>query len=451
MKKTTRNSVVNTEAAFDISELFFSITDSDSRIVSGNDVFVRISGYTKEELLGEFHNIIRHPDMPKIVFKTLWDYIQNGRPIVAYVKNRSKSGQYYWVLAAVFPLKQRYVSIRLKPSSEIFAVLKELYGTLLKVENEKGVEESGEVLLKELNALGYGNYDEFMSDALLKELQGRKELLGASSQESLKVHSALMSHLKSAHGHTQTLMDTYEGWFDQITMFIHTKSMFEEKCLLLREAAREIVFLSLNASVSSYKIENGGETFGILARDIRNNAKENDSLIGHIDRVAKELSSSLSEIIFSVCGIGLQTQMLRNFIQERLCEEQIGEDGESMDILVTLVAEYSEKSNRLQSRIDRQLQESLSCLDQLEKQMLYLGYIQVYGLIEAAGNSHGKASFEGIFSQLKTLIETTSKEIGSMWKTAEHSHYENRQMMNASAGIGNVVARLQTAIADIAS
>ncbi len=87
------------EAKFEIDELFFSITDQASTILSGNEVFVRISGYKKEELLGQFHNIIRHPDMPRVVFKMLWDHLKRDKPVVAYVKNKTKDGGYYWVLA----------------------------------------------------------------------------------------------------------------------------------------------------------------------------------------------------------------------------------------------------------------------------------------------------------------------------------------------------------------
>jgi PAS domain S-box-containing protein len=104
VEHTTHTHLEN-EAAFGVHEIFFSITEHDSTILSGNEVFVQISGYTKEELTGRYHNLVRHPDMPRILFKTLWEYLQAEKPIVAYVKNRTKEGDYYWVLAAVFPSK----------------------------------------------------------------------------------------------------------------------------------------------------------------------------------------------------------------------------------------------------------------------------------------------------------------------------------------------------------
>lgn len=87
------------ERRFGEDELIVTKTDLKGRITYCNEVFVRMSGYTEQECLGEPHNIIRHPDMPRCVFKLLWDTIQGGQEIFAYVLNLSKNGDHYWVLA----------------------------------------------------------------------------------------------------------------------------------------------------------------------------------------------------------------------------------------------------------------------------------------------------------------------------------------------------------------
>ena len=84
-------------------EIIVSKTDIRGRITYANDVFLRISDYEEAEVLGQPHSLIRHPDMPRSVFKLLWDTIQAGREIFAYVVNRSKHGDHYWVLAHVTP------------------------------------------------------------------------------------------------------------------------------------------------------------------------------------------------------------------------------------------------------------------------------------------------------------------------------------------------------------
>jgi PAS domain S-box-containing protein len=85
-----------------------SKTDIKGRITYANKTFCDVAGYAEAELLGQPHSIIRHPDMPRAVFKLLWDTILDGREVFAYVKNLAKSGAYYWVFAHVTPSFDRH-------------------------------------------------------------------------------------------------------------------------------------------------------------------------------------------------------------------------------------------------------------------------------------------------------------------------------------------------------
>lgn len=138
------------ESPFGFDELFFSTTDERGVIRFGNDVFIRVSGYPKEVLKGAPHSIIRHPDMPRAVFKLLWDTLHAGSPIAAYVKNMSANGNYYWVFAFVFPIEDGYISIRQKPSSALFAAAQALYPLALEVEEKEGMEGSIPFLLDQI-------------------------------------------------------------------------------------------------------------------------------------------------------------------------------------------------------------------------------------------------------------------------------------------------------------
>ncbi|MTW18305.1 PAS domain S-box protein [Rhodoplanes serenus] len=91
------------EVHFDPDDLIVSKTDLKGRITYANRVFCTVCGYSEAELLGQPHSIIRHPDMPRAVFKLLWDTIQNGQEVFAYVKNMARSGDFYWVFAHVTP------------------------------------------------------------------------------------------------------------------------------------------------------------------------------------------------------------------------------------------------------------------------------------------------------------------------------------------------------------
>jgi PAS domain S-box-containing protein len=91
------------EIFFPASELIVSKTDLKGRLTYANRLFCRVAGYTEAELIGEQHSIVRHPDMPRSVFKLLWDTIEDRREIFAYVKNMAKNGDHYWVYAHVTP------------------------------------------------------------------------------------------------------------------------------------------------------------------------------------------------------------------------------------------------------------------------------------------------------------------------------------------------------------
>jgi PAS domain S-box-containing protein len=91
------------ERTFGTDEIIVSKTDDKGRITYANTVFLRVSKYDEADVVGQPHNLIRHPDMPRTVFKLLWDTIQAGEEIFAYVNNLAADGAHYWVLAHITP------------------------------------------------------------------------------------------------------------------------------------------------------------------------------------------------------------------------------------------------------------------------------------------------------------------------------------------------------------
>lgn len=116
-------------------ELLVSITNPKGEITHCNAAFVRVSGYTYDELLGQPHNLIRHPDMPAAAFQDLWRTIAHGYPWTALVKNRRKNGDHYWVRANVTPIMEAgkprgYLSVRTKPAAAEVAAAEALYAQM---------------------------------------------------------------------------------------------------------------------------------------------------------------------------------------------------------------------------------------------------------------------------------------------------------------------------------
>ncbi len=160
------------EIHFNNDEIIVSKTDLRGIITYANDVFVRVSGYTEEELIGAPHNLIRHPAMPGCVFKLLWDTLKQGREIFAYVVNLSKTGGHYWVFAHVTPSFDAdgkiigYHSNRRVPGADALPKVTQLYDQLRAEENRHrdrraGIEAAESTLLSVLAAQQV-TYDQFV-------------------------------------------------------------------------------------------------------------------------------------------------------------------------------------------------------------------------------------------------------------------------------------------------
>jgi PAS domain S-box-containing protein len=148
-------------------DFIVSKTDSHGKIIYGNKIFIEISGYDAHELSGAPHSILRHPDMPKVVFKFLWDRIQKKEEIFAYVKNLCKDGSYYWVFTNVTATLNHngtirdFHSVRRKPSEKALRVIPDIYAQLLAAEQRGGIEASKALLEKTLKDSGV-SYDQFI-------------------------------------------------------------------------------------------------------------------------------------------------------------------------------------------------------------------------------------------------------------------------------------------------
>lgn len=149
--------VTNNEKLLENDTLIVSKTDEKGRLTFVNNAFIDISGFTKEELIGQPHNIVRHPEMPEEAFEDLWRDLKAGTPWGGYVKNRCKNGDYYWVYANAAPMIENgkfngYVSIRTKPEREVVAQVASIY-KLFKEGKAKGLFiKHGRVLSDSLSA-----------------------------------------------------------------------------------------------------------------------------------------------------------------------------------------------------------------------------------------------------------------------------------------------------------
>ncbi|WP_372423190.1 PAS domain-containing protein [Salinarimonas chemoclinalis] len=160
------------EILFDAADLIVSKTDLKGRITYANRTFCNISGYGEADVIGQPHAMIRHPDMPRAVFKILWDAILAGREVFAYVKNMTKAGDHYWVFAHVTPSFDGarrvggFHSNRRLPRRDAIASVEPLYRELVRIEaSHRNGKEAVAASSAHLNSLIAGNgqdYDQFV-------------------------------------------------------------------------------------------------------------------------------------------------------------------------------------------------------------------------------------------------------------------------------------------------
>jgi PAS domain S-box-containing protein len=166
-KNDAPKNITNNEKKLDDDDFIVSKTDKQGKIIYCNEIFTKMSGYKASDLIGANHNLIRHPDMPKIAFKLLWDLIQQNKEFFGFVKNLSKDGSYYWVFAYITADIDSnkniisYTSIRRKAPQSAIDAITPVYKLLVDAERSGGMKAS-EKLLTDFLAEKKLSYDELM-------------------------------------------------------------------------------------------------------------------------------------------------------------------------------------------------------------------------------------------------------------------------------------------------
>lgn len=148
-------------------DLIVSKSDKEGNITYTNPIFMKISGYKQGELYDEPHSILRHPDMPKVIFKYLWENINEGRDVSAFVKNLCKDGSFYWVIATIKMAKnpdgsfRNFISTRRCITEAAKETIAKLYAKLLEIEKNDSVEASWSALENFLTKNGVNDSDSF--------------------------------------------------------------------------------------------------------------------------------------------------------------------------------------------------------------------------------------------------------------------------------------------------
>ncbi len=144
-------------------DIIVSQTNLDGYIIYANPIFYKIAGYSSAKLIGENHNIIRHPDMPKAIFKILWERLKNREDVYCFIKNKARENRFYWVFAYIRPsfnknkTVRNYISTRRAISNKARDIIEPLYRDMLSIEKSQGVEASEELFKNFMEKNRYKN------------------------------------------------------------------------------------------------------------------------------------------------------------------------------------------------------------------------------------------------------------------------------------------------------
>ncbi|HCL64600.1 MAG TPA: hypothetical protein DIC56_07090 [Rhizobium sp.] len=367
------------EAMFSIDELFFSRTDARGKIKAGNAVFQRVSQFTWEEMIDKPHNIIRHPSMPRAVFYVLWDQIRSGRPVGAYVNNRSKDGSHYWVFAVVTPVEDGYLSVRLKPGSGFFAAAQNLYSDVLRDEAEKNLKpaESAHGLIAKLRSLGFKDYEHFMTTALNHEIKTRDAAMGRPFSSNLTSIETLMSASGSLLSAVSRVAET--NW-----MFRYAPMNLRMQATGLGQEANAIGVISSN--------------YGLLSSNI-------ESKLDELDGLAKAVSASVTEGLFLSCIAKLQEEMAHLF--EKELSQSSGSSAREQAALLRQTELYRLKASEMLRVIEGRIQHFFDVTAEMKRLASALAAVRVMGKVESA------RSGQGVFDDLIADLEACQKTIAT--------------------------------------
>ena len=387
------------EAPFHLNEVFFSRTDERGVIQSANYIFRRVAHYDWSELIGAPHKRIRHPDMPKGVFWLLWDTIQKGEAMGAYVNNLAKDGLNYWVFATVMPCPGGYLSTRIKPTSPTLDVVKSLYADLLRAEKEQGLspEESAALLQERIRDLGFDSYSHFAAHALSEELISRDEGLGNIKDRMIRKSRQTLENAAKLEQETYALIEE----FQTMRTIPHNMRVIASR---LEPTGGPVSTLSQNYGAMSHEISDWFEQH-----------------VNGPDSNFTTIKDSTNTAMFLRCMARIITESDIQLERER---RKLGDFDIASEraLLNDLRAHYEDLSKKRTAMVLEEAGKIIAACRIMHRQVLGLSTTRVMCKIEGARVSVQGESLRDIILQLETFQTRIRNRLDAIQQIAEQIH-----------------------------
>lgn len=429
---------IHKEVPFGFDEQFFSTTDERGVIVFGNEVFVRISGYHPEQIIGAPHNIIRHPDMPRAVFKLFWKVLKINKPVAAYVKNMAVDGSYYWVFAFAFPVDGGFLSIRFRPSSDLFLVVKDLYAEVLRKEKTTSMDEAEVFLLQCLKDKGFESYEDFMIKAITLELKSHEEHLAKMGQ-AIASDDSTVRRITEIRNLTSTSLNKS---FSKVTYFEESSKAFSDKIHGLADEFKKLKFLSMNMNIMAANIGDKAATLSTISEEFARLAGQIETQMLTFGKFTDELLGVVKNCSLNLGALKSQMNMVDFFLKESIMSQSFEAMAQNKDVFTGLfqksVVSLSEEITKLRTELDN----IAGQIFEVQKFINGLQIIKQTGSIESARRDDLRNSFNVYLQEMSTFIAYLRSSITELNGLREGIGKGAIEVHDSTSGIKNNINEL---------